>query len=74
VVIERAVVAVAPDVGRWLLLNDSVSWVAASPNASNGPGGVGPGHTVATSGVLLLIGVVAIHALATLALRRRDIV
>jgi ABC-type transport system involved in multi-copper enzyme maturation permease subunit len=74
VVIERAVVAVAPDVGRWLLLNDSLSWVAPSANASNGPGGVGPGHTIATSGLLLLIGVIAIHALATLVLRRRDIV
>jgi ABC-type transport system involved in multi-copper enzyme maturation permease subunit len=74
VVIERALVAVAPDVGRWLLLNDSLSWVAPSANASNGPGGVGPGHTIATSGLLLLIGVIAIHALATLVLRRRDIV
>jgi ABC-2 type transport system permease protein len=74
VVIERALVAVAPDVGRWLLLNDSLSWVAASPNASNGPGGVGPGHTIATAGLLLLVGVVGIHALATLVLRRRDIV
>jgi hypothetical protein len=74
VVIERAVVGVAPDVGRWLLLNDSLSWVAASANASNGPGGVGPGHTIATAGLLLLVGVVGIHALATLVLRRRDIV
>jgi hypothetical protein len=74
VVIERAVVAVAPDVGRWLLLNDSLSWVAASANASNGPGGVGPGHTIATAGLLLLVGVVGIHALATLILSRRDVV
>jgi hypothetical protein len=74
VVIERALVAVAPDVGRWLLLNDSLSWVAASANASNGPGGVGPGHTIATAGLLLLVGVVGIHALATFVLRRRDIV
>ncbi|HEY3923569.1 MAG TPA: hypothetical protein VGL75_03345 [Acidothermaceae bacterium] len=74
VVIERGAIAVIPDVGRWLLLNDSVSWVAASANASNGPGGEGPGHTIATAGLLLLVGVVAIHALATLILRRRDIV
>jgi hypothetical protein len=74
VVIERALVSVAPDVGRWLLLNDSLSWVAASANASNGPGGVGQGHTIATSGLLLVVGVVGIHALATLVLRRRDIV
>jgi hypothetical protein len=74
VVIERAAVALIPDVGRWLLLNDSLSWVAASANASNGPGGVGPGHTIATAGLLLLVGVIAIHALATLVLRRRDIV
>jgi ABC-2 type transport system permease protein len=73
-VIERAAVALIPDVGRWLLLNDSLSWVAASANASNGPGGVGPGHTIATAGLLLLVGVVGIHALATLILRRRDIV
>jgi hypothetical protein len=74
VVIERALVAVAPDVGRWLLINDSLSWVAASANASNGPGGVGPGHTIATAGLLLLVGVVGIHVLATVVLRRRDIV
>ncbi len=74
VVIERAVATVAPDVGRWLLLNDSLSWVAASANASDGPGGVGPGHTIATSGLLLLVGVVGIHALATFVLRHRDIV
>jgi ABC-2 type transport system permease protein len=74
VVIERAAVALIPDVGRWLLLNDSLSWVAASANASNGPGGVGPGHTIVTSGLLLLVGVVGIHALATWILRRRDIV
>jgi hypothetical protein len=73
-VIERAVVTVAPDVGRWLLLNDSLSWIAASPNASNGPGGVGQGHTIATAGLLLLVGVVGVHALATLVFRRRDIV
>lgn len=74
VVIERALVTVAPDVGRWLLLNDSLSWVAASANASNGPGGVGQGHTIATAGLLILLGVVGIHALATFVLRRRDIV
>jgi hypothetical protein len=74
VVIERALVAVAPDVGRWLLINDSLSWVAASANASNGPGGVGAGHTIATAGLLLLVGVVGIHVLATVVLRRRDIV
>lgn len=73
VVIERALVAVAPDVGRWLLINDSLSWVAASANASNGPGGVGPGHTIATAGLLLLVGVVGMHLLATLVLRRRDV-
>jgi ABC-type transport system involved in multi-copper enzyme maturation permease subunit len=74
VVIERVALTVIPDVSRWLLLNDSLSWVAASSNASDGPGGVGPGHTIATAGLLLLVGVVAIHAVATLTLRRRDIV
>jgi hypothetical protein len=74
VVIERVAVGVAPDVGRWLLINDSLSWVAASPNASNGPGGVGPGHTVATSGLLLLVAVVGIHALAAAIFVRRDVV
>jgi ABC-2 type transport system permease protein len=74
VVIEQLFVSQAPDVGRWLLINDSLSWVAASRNASNGPGGVGPGHTIATAGLLLLVGVVAIHALATFILARRDVV
>lgn len=74
VVIERLAVALIPDVGRWLLLNDSLSWIAASANASDGPGGVGPGHTIATSGLLILVGVVGIHALATWMLRHRDIV
>lgn len=73
-VVERVVVEVAPDVGRWLLINDSLSFVAASPNASDGPGGVGPGHTIATSGLLLLVGVVGIHALATYIFGRRDVV
>ena len=73
-VIEQLVVRQAPDVGRWLLINASLSWVAASPNASNGPGGVGPGHTIATAGLLLLVGVVVIHALATFTLVRRDVV
>jgi hypothetical protein len=73
-VIEQLLVAAAPDVGRWLLINDSLSFVAASPNASNGPGGVGPGHTIATAGLLLLVGVLVIHALATVILGRRDIV
>lgn len=71
-VIENTVIDSAPDVGRWLLINDSLSWVAAGPIASDGPGG--PGHTVATAGLLLLVGVLAVHALATLILGRRDIV
>lgn len=74
VVVERVAVSLIPDVGRWLLLNDSLSWVAASANASNGPGGVGPGHTIATAGLLLLVGVLGMHVLATVILRRRDVV
>jgi ABC-2 type transport system permease protein len=73
-VVEQLLVNQAPDVGRWLLTNDSLSWVAASRNASNGPGGVGPGHTIATAGLLLLVAVLVIHGLATLILGRRDIV
>jgi hypothetical protein len=73
-VVEQLLASQAPDLGRWLLINDSLSWVAASRNASNGPGGVGPGHTIATAGLLLLVGVVVMHALATLVLGRRDVV
>jgi len=74
VVIEQLLASQAPDVGRWLLVNDALSWVAASRNASNGPGGVGPGHTIATAGLLLVVGVLVMHALATFTLNRRDVV
>jgi ABC-2 type transport system permease protein len=73
-VVEQLLISQAPDVGRWLLVNASLSWIAASPNASNGPGGAGPGHTIATSGLILLVGVVALHALANFILGRRDVV
>ncbi|HEY0871303.1 MAG TPA: hypothetical protein VGD55_12960 [Acidothermaceae bacterium] len=74
VMIEQLLVSHAPDVGRWLLINASLSWIAASPNASNGPGGVGQGHTIATAGLMLLVAVLVMHALATFVLDRRDVV
>jgi ABC-2 type transport system permease protein len=73
-VVEQLLISQAPDIGRWLLVNASVSWIAASPNASNGSGGAGQGHTIATAGLILLIGVVALHAIANFILDRRDVV
>ncbi len=71
VMIEQLLLSQAPNVGRWLLVNDSVSWIAVGGDASNG---ASRAHTIATGGLLLLVAVIVLHALATLVLDRRDVV
>jgi hypothetical protein len=71
-VVERAAMGVVPSVGRWLVVADAMSWIAVTPHPRM-PGEHTNGHTVVTAGLLLLAGVVALHALATTVLKHRDI-
>lgn len=74
VVVEQPAIAVAPSIARWLFVADAMSWIAATPHPKiAGPGGQASGHAVVTAGLLLLAGVVALHALATTVLKQRDV-
>ena len=58
--IERTLIGVAPATGRWLLITDAISWLAAHPHpAVAGPGAALTGHTAITAGLLLLAVVLA---------------
>jgi len=73
-VVEQAAIAAVPSIGRWLIGADALSWIAATRHPTiSGPGGRTNGHTVIAAGLLLLAVVVALQALATTVLRRRDI-
>lgn len=74
IAVERTAIGIGPWLSRWLFLALARSWVAAdfSPNGAS-PGGRGAGHGLLTSGLLLLAVVLALHALATWMLSRRDI-
>ena len=73
-VVEQAAIAVAPSIGRWLLGPDALSWIAVTRHPSfSGRSGPTNGHTVLTAGLLLLAAVAFLQALATTALRHRDI-
>jgi len=71
-VIEQAAIAAAPSIGRWLLDVDALSWIAVTPRPTV-PGGHTNGHTVVAAGLLLLTAVAALHALATIVVKHRDI-
>ena len=72
---ERTALGIGQWLSRWLLVALAQSWVAAGPRSSaTSRGGQGTGHAIATAGLLLLAAVLALHALATWMLTRRDIV
>jgi len=72
--VDRTAVLVAPSIGRWLIVADATSWTAVTPHSTiAGSGGDASGHTVLTAGLLLLVGVIALYALATTVLEHRDV-
>ncbi len=72
--IERTLIGVAPTTGRWLLITDATSWLAAHPHrATAGPSAALTGHTAVTAGLLLLAVALAMHTLATWTLHHHDI-
>lgn len=74
IAVERTAIGIGQWLSRWLFVALAQSWVAASPRSSvTLPSSQGGGHAVATSGLLLLAGVLALHTLATWMLTRRDI-
>jgi hypothetical protein len=74
IAVERTAIGVGTGLSRWLFIALARSWVAADFRPSvTSPGGQGAGHGLVTSGLLLLAAVVALHALATWMLARRDI-
>jgi len=68
IAVERTASAVGLWLSRWLFVALAQSWVATDPS-STVPGG----HAIVTSGLLLLLAVLALLALASWALSRRDI-
>jgi hypothetical protein len=72
---ERTALGIGQWLSRWLLVALAQSWVAAGPRSSEAPpDSQGADHAIVTSGLLLLAVVIALHALATWILTRRDIV
>ena len=68
-IVERTAISVVPSIGRWLLVSDAVSWVAANPHSSiGGSGGGAAGHAIAVAGLLLLGGVLALYGFANVGL------
>ena len=71
---ERSAIGIGAWLSRWLFIALARSWVAADFGPSGAsPGRQGAGHGLATSGLLLLAAVIALHVLATWMLTRRDI-
>jgi hypothetical protein len=74
IAVERTALGIGQWLSRWLFVAVAQSWVAAFSRPSvTTPGGRGAGHAIVTSGLLLLAAVLALHALATWMLTRRDI-
>jgi hypothetical protein len=72
--VERTALGIGQWLSRWLFIALAQSWVAAGPRSSaRSPVGQGAGHAIVTAGLLLLAAVLALHALATWMLTRRDI-
>ena len=72
--VENAMTGVWLGLSRWLIVTDSLSWLAVSPQTRiSGPSGRAAGHTIVTGGLLLLAAVLALHALATWMLTHRDV-
>ena len=70
IAVERTAPAIGHWLSRWLFVTVARSWVAAGPH----PGEAVPGgHAIVTSGLLLLLAVLALLALASWALSRRDV-
>ena len=74
IAVERTAIGIGQWLSRWLFVALAQSWVAASSDSSvTSPGGREADHAVVTSGLLLLAAVLALHALASWMLSRRDI-
>jgi len=67
--VERTASAIGLWLSRWLLFALARSWVASGPRSSAAP----DGHTIVTSGLLLLVAVLALFAFASWALSHTDI-
>jgi ABC-2 type transport system permease protein len=74
IAIERTAIGIGQWLSRWLFIALAQSWMTADVSSGGGSSrGQGAGHTIVTSGLLLLAAVVVLHALATWMLGRRDI-
>jgi len=74
VAVERTALGIGQWLSRWLLVALARSWVAADVSSGAGStGGQASDHGIVTSGLLLLAAVLALFALATWVLGRRDI-
>ena len=74
IAVERTAIGIGQWLSRWLFVAVAESWVAAAPRSSTVVrGDQGAGHEIVTSGLLLLAVVLALHALASRMLDRRDI-
>jgi hypothetical protein len=74
IAVERTALGIGQWLSRWLFVALAQSWVATGPDSSaTSAGGLGADHRTATAGLLLLVAVLALHALATWMLGRRDI-
>lgn len=68
-VIENAAMQ-TPSIGRWLLITDAISWIGKNSHTTAGSP---DGHTIVTGGLLLVVGMAAICALAVRTFERRDV-